>query len=625
MAMTAQLFSSISYDYLIAGGGTAGLVLAARLSSNPTVNVGVIEAGIDHTNDPSILTPLDFLSLRENPVYDWNYTTVPQVRTASHSQGMELMPTQVNLTGQNVPQARGKGLGGSSAINYMMFTHAAKADIDDWAALGNPGWNWDTLDSYYKKFETYEAPPPEISNEIDATYINASVHGNSGPIHGSFSPFYTDIQRAWTPTYKGLGIGFNGDMRDGVSQGGYTNLVNQNQGDHSRSYSANGYYTPNKDRPNLKVLTSAFVNNVLFDPNNKSKGLVATGLNFTVNGSHFIVNATKEIVICGGVINSPQILELSGIGNPDILNKYGIPVLYENKNVGENLQDHPQIRVANQVNDGVITLDQYFNKTFRDEARQLYNTNRTGMLTSGVTQNAPLSWSQVLLANQQSRPQQLVNQFYPGPYEVGKPGVAEQFALYAKRLLDPTETYVCETMFAGTGSAPTGPDPPLYNYVGRTAFLTRAFSRGSSHINSVDPLAYPDFDPKYMSHPLDIEMLADAALHMQRVGQSPPLSFVFKGNGTVYGKDFPSGLTDENVRDYIRKFLVTGWHPIGTCSMQPEGKGGVVSPRLVVYGTTNLRVVDASIAPLHVRGNTQTMTYAIAEYGADLIKEDHGE
>lgn len=532
---------------------------------------------------------------------------------------------QVNLSGRFVPQSRGKGLGGSSAINAQILTYASRSDIDDWGRLGNDGWSYNDLVPYYKKFEDYQPPPPDVAKDASAEYINTSAHGYGGPIRGSFAPFYTDIQKAWTPTYRNLGIGADGDMRDGVALGGYTNIMSQNQEDHTRSYAGNRYYKPNAGKPNLKVLTEARVNNIIFDEKKNDGLLTAIGLNFTVNGTHYVVNARKEVIISAGTIESPKILELSGIGNPEILNKYGIPVLLANKAVGENLQDHPVIGVINQVNDGVITQDQYFNKTYQDQARILYETNRTGPLTSLITQYAPLSWAQVLSPDKKSRPQDLVNQYLPGSYDSSLPGLAEQFELVKKRLVDPREAFACEGMFAGVGAVQLDPSTARFDLVSRTGFLAHPLSRGSVHIRSADPNERPDFDPRYLSHPLDLVMLGDLALHMQHVGQAAPLSDLFKGNGTVYGPSFPNELNSTNVHDYVLQTVNTGWHPIGTCSMLPVDKGGVVNPRLKVHSTSNVRIIDASIAPLHVRGNTQSLVYAIAEYGADIVKEDQAK
>ena len=533
---------------------------------------------------------------------------------------------QANLSGRFVGQSRGKGLGGSSAINAQLLTFASRNDIDDWGNLGNDGWSYDDLAPYYRKFEDYQPPPPDVAEEASAEYINASAHGYGGPIRGSFAPFYTDLQKAWTPTYENLGIGADGDMRDGVALGGYTNLMSQNQEDHTRSYAGNRYYQPNAGRLNLKVLTEARVNNIIFDESKEGDDLLsATGLNFTVNGTHYVVHAKKEVIISAGTVESPKLLELSGIGNPEILNKHSIHVLLDNKAVGENLQDHPIIGYTNQVNDGVITQDQYiFNKTYQDEARLLYQTNRTGPLTSVITQYAPLSWSQILPPDQQTRPQDLVNQYLPAESysHNSPPGLREQFDLVKKRLVDPREAMACDGMLAGAGLPTPNPSTGRFDLVSRTSFLAHPLSRGTVHIRSADPNEPPEYDPRYLSHPLDIIMLGDITLHMQRVGKAAPLSNLFEGNGTVHGPAFPDELNSTSVLDYVRQLVTTGWHPIGTCAMLPRDKGGVVSPHLKVYGTANVRIIDASIAPLHVRGNTQSLVYAIAEYGADIVKAD---
>jgi choline dehydrogenase len=180
----------------------------------------------------------------------------------------------------------------------------------------------------------------------------------------------------------------------------------------------------------------------------------------------------------------------------------------------------------------------------------------------------------------------------------------------------------CDGMLAGVGLPTPNPSTGRFDLVSRTSFLAHSLSRGTVHIRSADPNEPPEYDPRYLSHPLDVMMLGDITLHMQRVGKAAPLSDLFKGNGTVHGPTFPDELNSKSVLDYVRQLVNTGWHPIGTCAMLPRDKGGVVSPLLKVYGTANVRIIDASIAPLHVRGNTQSLVYAIAEYGADIVKEN---
>jgi len=228
--MTPTTFAANTYDYLIAGGGTAGLVLAARLTENPSITVGVIEAGIDRTDDPRVLTPGLVVSMWSDPDYDWIFETIPQ----AHGNG------------RVVGHPRGKQLGGSSAINFDYWTHASQQDINDWGALGNPGWSWDKLFPYFLKSENYTAPSSSFSESIDTSFIESPLHGTKGPIQNSFPPSHDHFYAAWEPTYKNLGLGPTGDPKGGLATGAYTTLLTLAPANASRSYAGNAYYKPQR-------------------------------------------------------------------------------------------------------------------------------------------------------------------------------------------------------------------------------------------------------------------------------------------------------------------------------------------------------------------------------------------
>jgi len=377
--MTPTTFAANTYDYLIAGGGTAGLVLAARLTENPSITVGVIEAGIDRTDDPRVLTPGLVVSMWSDPDYDWIFETIPQ----AHGNG------------RVVGHPRGKQLGGSSAINFDYWTHASQQDINDWGALGNPGWSWDELFPYFLKSENYTAPSSSFSESIDTSFIESPLHGTKGPIQNSFPPSYDDFYAAWEPTYKYLGLGPTGDPKGGLATGAYTTLLTLAPGNASRSYAGNAYYKPNAERPNMKVLTGALVTKINFAL--AKPPLVANGVTFAVEGKSFTANASREVLLCAGSFQSPQILELSGIGDPDLLKSKGIDVLYGNPNVGENLQDHILLPLGFKAAPGEETFESLRNETYFTKALAEYTLNHTGPLSSG-TSNAYLSFSQIQTA-----------------------------------------------------------------------------------------------------------------------------------------------------------------------------------------------------------------------------------
>ena len=377
--MEPASFATISFDYLIAGGGTAGLTLAARLTEDPEVTVGVIEAGLDRTDDPKVLTPGFTPTMWSDPDYDWIFNTIPQ--------------THGNNRVVNHP--RGKQLGGSSAINFNYWTHASRQDIDDWGRLGNPGWSWSDLFPYFLKSENYNAPSASISAQVDTTFIKTHLHGENGPVQDSFPPFYDNFYKAWEPTYKSLGLGPTGDPKDGVAIGAYTTLLTIDPKNASRSYSGNAYYKANAARPNMKVLTGAFAKKIVFDASNTP--LRATGVTFDVDGHTYTASARCEVVICAGAFQAPHLLEVSGIGNASLLSSKGIEVLYDNPNVGENLQDHILLPLAFEAAPGEATFESLRNETVFTDALAEYTTNHTGPLAAG-TCNAYISFSQVLFA-----------------------------------------------------------------------------------------------------------------------------------------------------------------------------------------------------------------------------------
>ena len=370
-------FASTSFDYIVAGGGTAGLTLAARLTENPDIIVGVIEAGLDRTEDPNVLTPGLTPTMWDNPDYDWIFETVPQVH------------------GNNrvVNHPRGKQLGGSSAINFLYSTHASQRDIDDWGELGNSGWSWSALFPYFLKSEKYNAPSASISTQVDTTFIEPSLHGERGPIQNSFPPFYDNFYKAWEPTYKNLGLGPTGDPKGGIAIGAYTTLLSLDATNATRSYAGNAYYKPNAGRPNLMVLTGAFATKIVFAASRTP--LVATGVSFTISGEAYTASARREVIICAGTFQAPHLLELSGIGNASLLKSKGIDLQLDNPNVGENLQDHILLPLAFEAAPGEVTFESLRNETYFTDALAEYTVNHTGPLAAG-TCNAYVSFGQIL-------------------------------------------------------------------------------------------------------------------------------------------------------------------------------------------------------------------------------------
>ncbi|MCJ1269005.1 hypothetical protein MMC22_008893 [Lobaria immixta] len=612
-------FVATSFDYLVAGGGTAGLTLAARLTEDPKVTVGVIEAGLDRSTDPKVLTPGLATSLWDDPDYDWLFKTTPQTH------------------GNNrvVAHPRGKILGGSSGVNLNLWTHASQKDINDWGKLGNKGWSWDTIFPYFAKSEKYIPHTAQEGLENEASYIDPTIHGKNGPIKNSFSPFQGNFNAAWDPTFETLGIRLNGDPKDGLALGAYHNLLSYDPINASRSFSANAYYSPHAKRPNLKILTDALVNKIIFaSVTDYGTSLVATGLSFTARGKKYAVNASREVIISAGTFQSPQLLELSGIGNKSLLDAHGIKVLLENPNVGQNLQDHLLIPLGFQAADGEFTTEAFRDPKVFTAALETYHVNHTGPLTA-ASPSALLSYAQILTSSQRGPvPGRKLTASNTASKSGGEdtPGLSEQYDLVLRKLLDPNEASAQELFFTGGENPQFGDNISLLfqtdpvttpdSYFTMFGILEHPFSRGSVHITSPDPTVASAIDPNYLSHPLDIVVTSSIALHLQTVAQTQPLASHLKNGGTVYQPGYQR-LTEQNVAEQVRDTFSSEYHPIGTCAMQPAHKGGVVDERLRVYGTKNVRIVDASIFPLQVQANLQTLVYAVAERAADFIKADH--
>ncbi|KAH6678758.1 GMC oxidoreductase [Plectosphaerella plurivora] len=592
-----------TYDFVIVGGGTAGLTVATRLSEDPSLSILVLEAGNDHSSDLNVLAPGLFPIMYGNPDYDWDYKTTPQPQAADRI----------------FAHIRGKQLGGSSAMNFMFWTHPSQRDIDNWGALGSPGWSWRELAPYFAKSERYVAPSAQTAADLRAGYVDPAAHGRSGPITSTFPDSYGPITEAWPRTYENLGLGVKSDPRKGFALGGYTNLVNIDTATHVRSYAANVYYLPVAGRPNLKVLTAAHTLKILFETRGRDR--VASGVKYAKDGQTVTVSARKEVILAAGSIASPQILELSGIGGKKLLTKLGVPVVVDNANVGENLQDHLYVPTGYRVNPGVPTLEDFRNETFFTAALNQYLADKTGPLSTAGASSALLSLAQIGATSKD-----INTHAEAAKSSTNNLGHIAQTALLLKDLA--TEA-VAQELTIGGGISPqfSHDTTKLFsttsegNFLSILGVLEHPFSRGSVHASSPDPLVHPTIDPRYLSHPLDIKLLSIIALHLRTIATTAPLSDLLAGGGTVLQPGYVD-LTPQNVEKWIRENAQSEYHPVGTCAMMPKAVGGVVDEKLRVYGVKGLRVVDASIFPLVPRANIQSLVYAVAERAADFIKTD---
>ncbi|KAK3335202.1 hypothetical protein B0T19DRAFT_470508 [Cercophora scortea] len=600
------------FDFIIVGGGTAGLVVASRLSEDPNVRVLVVEAGADRSADPLILTPGLVAAVYGNGDYDWNFSSVPQP----------------HLHNRRVNQARGKMLGGSSALNFMMLLYPSRGIIDAWGALGNPSWTFDSLAPYFRKFATVHAPPASALGVAGQTYQHDDTHNNdnNGPVQVSYSEGYNHVNEAWMKTFADLGLQGTTDPRSGTTLGAFQNAASIDPATKTRSYAATAYYPRSvAQRPNLIVLTSTIVRKILFTNNT-----IATGIELTTSqGETLIATATSEVILAAGALHTPQILELSGIGNPSILSQHSIPVVVANPNVGENMQDHPIVCQSFEVNDGVPSGDVLRDPSLFQALVSLYQADGQGAGPMGQS-NISVAYAPLVDSNGIMSPAARKSLFDP----------------HADNLKLPSQHAVREILESPTGAAvqyllfPTQiavPDAPVSmaeyilptlprNFLTVMTVLSHPLSWGSVHITSSDVSALPAWNPRYNDNPLDMEVLARGVQFVEKlVAPETPLGALFKQGAEARLPAIVASGEDEleKAREVVRQRQISVFHVSGSCAMLPREEGGVVDERLRVYGVRGLRVVDASVFPLEPLGNIQSTVYAVAERAADLIKDDY--
>lgn len=530
------------YDYVIAGAGSAGCVLANRLSADPTKRVLLLEAGGSDWN-PWIHVPVGYFKTLHNPKTDWCYETEPDA----------------GLNGRRIDWPRGKVLGGSSSINGLLYIRGQHHDYDHWRQLGNAGWSFQDVLPYFKRSENQE-------NGAD------DYHGDSGPLSVTNMRIDRDICEAFISASEELGVprtkDFNGANQEGA---GYFQLTARKG---RRCSSAVAYLKPVKSRRNLQIVTHAHVARLLFT-NGDAHGVA--GISYAKNGRACEAGLRPggELILSSGAIGSPQILQLSGIGPGGLLAKAGVAVRHELPGVGANLQDHLQIRMIYRVN--VPTLNDEINNPLRRLLMGLeYAAFRTGPMTMGA--------SQVCVFVKTRRELETPDiQYHFQPLSADKPGIE------------------------------------MHPYSGITASVCqlRPESRGSIEISSPDPKAYPRIVPNYLSERVDQETAVAAMRYTRDLARTRAL-LPYIVEETAPG---PGARSDEELLDSAREISQSIYHPVGTCKMGRD-KMAVVDERLRLRGIDGLRVVDASIMPTLVSGNTNAPTIMIAEKASDMIIED---
>ncbi|KAK0433353.1 alcohol oxidase [Armillaria borealis] len=592
-------------DVLVVGGGTCGLATATRLAQNrPNIVIAVIEAGDYHENDPLVDIPGMCIRAIHNPKYDWTYYTVPQ----KHAGNRQIL------------QSHGKGLGGSSLLNFFGFVRPSKEELDAIEQLGNVGWNWDSLSAYMKKVCTSLSQrsfpiKPWIRRHLTLSpsiFSCSSTTSKLGPIAKSYPPHITEIHAPLLDSLECMGVPRNPDNSGGRPVGAFLAPTSVDSKTATRSYSASGYYAPNEHLPNLLVLTGALTTKVALLPG--ADGLQkAASVNIEKDGVKSTVNVKKEVLLSAGSLHTPQLLELSGVGSPKILAPLGIDTIIDLPGVGENLRDHALAPTVVEVDQSFKTFEIFGDPEQLADQQKLY-AERKGLL-AGVSScfafmPAAAFGTEANLADWEKSASVSAIPEFDALHPSVRLGMEKQYEILRGWLKDPNQVF--SQILTVNGHYPVAgvtPDPTK-RYTTLLVAYMHPFTRGRVHITSTNPKAHPDLDPKYLANPADSGVLASMISFMRRLFKTGPIAESIQ---SVTVPPFDEDTPIEEVNRFVADTLATVHHPVGTASMLPKELGGVVDSRLRVYGSENLRVVDCSIIPLELSCNIQSVAYAIGE------------
>lgn len=536
-----------TFDYIVVGSGSAGSVVAERLSASGRHSVLVLEAGGTDRRF-FVQMPLGYGKTFFDPAVNWNYAA-------------EADP---GLAGSKDHWPRGKILGGSGSINAMVWIRGAAEDFDAWRDAGNPGWGFGDLLPAFKAIEDNQAG----STDLRGTGGPIHVTDNRKNVHPLTHRFLAASQQAGLP----LNQDFNGEAQEGV---GVYQITTK---DGRRMSAARGFLRPAMKRPNVRVETDALATKVLFE------GKRAVGVEYLQNGAKKTARAGREVILSGGSVNTPQLLQLSGIGPATVLGEFGIPVLHANEHVGRNLQDHQGINYTWKAR--MPTLNQVLRPWWgKLLVGMQYLALRTGPLSMSMNQGGG---------------------FFRSDPSRTRPNMQLYFQVFS-------------TVLPKAGERPIlTPDP----FPGFSIGLSncRPSSRGEIMIRSADPTVHPRITVNAYSTESDVAEMLDAVKFLRRIAAQSPMSDII-AEEVLPG---PSITSDADLIRDFRKRSGTVYHPVSTCRMGPDATISVVDPRLRVHGISGLRVIDASIFPDNITGNTNAAAILTGWKGAELVLEDVG-
>jgi choline dehydrogenase-like flavoprotein len=583
MAQAVLATCTTTFDYVIVGGGPAGLIVANRLSANQNITVAVIEAG-DSVYGNSNVTALPKSIAEFSPgigtQIDWSYTSAPQKYTLNRT----------------LPYSAGKALGGTTAINGMTYLRAEKVQIDAWEELGNEGWKWDSMLPYYRSQETFQIPDDDQRGS-GATY-EESVHGFKGEVDVGFTPYLTgqgafDIFRQ---TSEALGYPANIDANNGSMRGSTTWPSMLKVGKKIREDAARAFYWPiAESRPNLQVFLNTTAARIIWDTKTSSNGnAIAAGVEVvTPTNTTNTVHATREVIVAAGSIRSPTLLEHSGIGNSAVLDPLEIKPIVSHPTVGSNLMDQP----AN----GIIYSS---------------STNWTGYpafvtyLTASDLFGGDLNeLTEEIEANLSTYAATIVADYGPGvtTLEIQEHLLKHQVDL----IFTPTSTVpLAELLWV-----------PYQASIVAQYWNLLPLSRGSIHITSSDQKVAPSINTNFFQLPIDMYVQAAIAIRIREFFTTAPLSQYVTAEVSPSFDTVPQNASWRDIawHTWIKQTYSSNSHPVSTCAMMSQELGGVVDAEGKVYGTKNVRVVDASMFPTQISGHLTASLYAIAGKIADAI------